>query len=370
MTKIRRAIGAAFAASNLLDYEDCINESIDELVAAFRKEQTVDIVEWLALATMDILSRVAFSESAGFVKNGGDVDNILQSITTRFVWWQFWAAIPGLERLLYRNPVAMRMSHIGGNTLAQMAASKLQARKVGPLQVSQRDLLQKYIEASEKHPDSVNADTIVGMIISTIAAGADTTAVTVATVLYYLIKNPDAQEMLLEELTEARREGNLSDRPTWVQVNKLRYLDAVIKESMRCWPIASFMIDRVVPKGGAMLSGTFIPEGTQVGCNPYPVHRLEEIWGEDVNAFRPGRWLDADEQSRRRMDKAFLGFSMGKRVCIGLHIAELEMKKMISQLLLTFKMDFVNRDQEIGLRRSNNSVRVPGPILVKFENRQ
>lgn len=46
----------------------------------------------------------------------------------------------------------------------------------------------------------------------------------------------------------------------------MSYLDAVLKESMRLLPIASWDLERVVPSGGAVIAGKFIPGGTIVGC--------------------------------------------------------------------------------------------------------
>jgi hypothetical protein len=111
---------------------------------------------------MDVLSRIAFSESLGFVANGGDVDNTIASIKTRFEYWNDWMAIPGLERLIFRNPI-MKQLKAGSSSIAVMAAKKLYARKAATEPPPQRDLLQKYIEASEKHPEWVDTASIIGL---------------------------------------------------------------------------------------------------------------------------------------------------------------------------------------------------------------
>jgi cytochrome P450 len=161
-TVMKRGIGHAFTANSVLDYEHYIDESAAELFDVFRKQRSCNISSWFQLFTMDVLSRIAFSESLGFVANGGDVDNTIASIKTRFEYWNDWMAIPGLERLIFRNPI-MKQLKAGSSSMAVMAAKKLYARKAATEPPPQRDLLQKYIEASEKHPEWVDTASIIGL---------------------------------------------------------------------------------------------------------------------------------------------------------------------------------------------------------------
>ncbi|KAL4896553.1 cytochrome P450 [Aspergillus ambiguus] len=172
--------------------------------------------------------------------------------------------------------------------------------------------------------------------MSTIGAGADTTAGTLTYTLYFLSKHPSAETKLRLEIEEQVRAGNLSHPPKWAEVSNMPYLDAVLKESIRLLPVASWGLDRVVPPAGAMIAGRFIPGGTVVGCQIDAIHLDESVYGKDSTAYRPERWIEADEHQRRIMDRSFLGFSAGKRVCTGIHIAWLEMKKTLPLLLMNF----------------------------------
>lgn len=53
------------------------------------------------------------------------------------------------------------------------------------------------------------------------------------------------------------------------------------------------MNERVVPPEGAIIDGYAIPGGTVVGINPWVIHRNHEVFGDDLDAFRPERWLEA-----------------------------------------------------------------------------
>ena len=250
------------------------------------------------------------------------------------------------------------------------------------------DLLQKYIDAGERYKETVNPAIVQKMVSSTISAGFDTTAFTMTTIIYYLLKNPCTFTKLLQELEDAVACGQISNPPTYFEAEKLRYLAAVMKEAMRCFPFLTLLLERVVPSGGASIAGTWLPGGTVVGCHPAIVHRDYDCFGEDADVFRPERWLTDDTERVIAMERASLGFGSGKRVCLGRHIAELEIKKVIPALLLRFKVGGPTRasikrrrrctntkvklnlkDPSITLEPADNFTSFPKPILVTFEEK-
>ena len=78
---------------------------------------------------------------------------------------------------------------------------------------------------------------------------------------------------------------------------------------MRVRPTVGSPFDRVVPKGGAVLNGQFIPEGTDIGITGWVTQRDKTVFGEDADFFRPERWIEVDEMQVRRMDKNMLAVS-------------------------------------------------------------
>jgi len=87
-----------------------------------------------------------------------------------------------------------------------------------------------------------------------------------------------------------------------------------------------------------------------VGCAAYVVHRAREVFGEDADEFRPERYMDlrreadtdAEEATSKvhAMERANLAWGLGHRVCLGRHVAELEMKLTVATLLLQFDVSF------------------------------
>lgn len=75
---------------------------------------------------------------------------------------------------------------------------------------------------------------------------------------------------------------------------------------MRMHPGVSYPLERVVPRGGAELCGTYLPEGTVVGVNAAVIHRNRDIFGHDADHFRPERWLEGSEEKIKEMDRNLL----------------------------------------------------------------
>ena len=81
-------------------------------------------------------------------------------------------------------------------------------------------------------------------------------------------------------------------------------------EALRIHPNIGLMLERSVPPGGATINGVHLAEGTVVGLNATVIHRNEGIFGEDVEAFKPERWIDAPPAVIRERQRNFFTVSM------------------------------------------------------------
>ncbi len=94
------------------------------------------------------------------------------------------------------------------------------------------------------------------------------------------------------------------------QVKNLPYLDACINEGLRLHSTSSLGLPRVVPEDGMTVMGHYFPAGTILSVPSYSIHRDKQIWGEDVEAYRPERWFERDPTD---IQKTFNPFSVGPR---------------------------------------------------------
>ncbi|KAI1128035.1 cytochrome P450 [Nemania abortiva] len=337
---LRRSVANAFTATAALDYEKWIDMTIEELLASVTKKSTIDLTSMVLWYTMDASARFSFGAPLGCLAAEEDVNGLLQLIRNRLTHWTRWSSYPWIERLVYRNSIFKHTTSTPSGMVA-VATERLNARvnrgavpKGGKEVGIAPDLLERFLEARKDFPKALDGPGIVGMLMSTISGAGDTTASVVAAVLFYLLKHPAALRKLEDELEH----NSIHGIPAFSEVNKLPYLNAVIKEGMRVFTPGSTPMERLVPAGGAIIAGMYFPEGTTVGCMPAAVHLTKRVFGEDVHTFHPERWLIEDREQLRLMEAAHMGFSRGRRNCIGQNIAMLSMKKVIPALIMKFKV--------------------------------
>lgn len=285
-----------------------------------------------------------------------------------------------LDRLFLKNPIYLKLSTWGlvdaTFPVARFASARMAERipgfasnengattttlptsEAGKPRVESPDLLSKFFAAREARPDFMTDTLVQTMAVSMAFAGSETTAISLATVFYYLLRNPRCLARLMAELDSAARAGAFSDYDTglvtWHEAQRLPYLDAVVKEGFRMHPAPGLPLERIVPEGGLEIAGRAVPGGTIVGCSAWVIHRNQEIFGADVEEFRPERWLvdealDREEEDRRisQMNGTMLHFGMGSRTCIGKNISLLEIYKLVPSLLRRFKLRFGGPSQE------------------------
>ncbi|KAI0202517.1 cytochrome P450 [Astrocystis sublimbata] len=351
---LRRSVANAFTPNASLDYEEWIDLTIHELLQSVSKKSEFDVSAMMLWYTMDAAARFSFGNPLGCLAAEGDVGGSVQVIKDRLNHWAYWMSYPGVERLVHRNPI-YQPSKRGPSSMVAAATARLEARlgvkgglKNDKEVAGHTDLLDRFLEAREDFPVALNGSGIVSMLMSTISGAGDTTATTISAMLFLLLKNPETLKKLEAELTDA----GIREVPAFAEVGKLPYLNAVVRETMRVYTAITFPMERLVPEGGAEIAGTYFPAGTSVGCLPAAVHANKRVYGDDVDVFRPERWLTEDREQLRLMEASHMGFSRGRRACLGQNIAVMSIKKVVPALLMKFQLNLVDPDASLGVDAS------------------
>lgn len=175
--------------------------------------------------------------------------------------------------------------------------------------------------------EEVKTESLVLMVAAT-----DTSSAFLSSFVNHIIQDPEIYAKLAQEIHSFELSGKLS-RPvaTYEETNQMRYFMACVKETLRFSPPTPFILPRYVSKGGLNINGIWVPEGTEIGANPYIIHRDSATFGADADLFHPERWLDNDERSKE-MDKSILSWGYGTRICLGKNIAQMITQKLCLQV--------------------------------------
>lgn len=156
-----------------------------------------------------------------------------------------------------------------------------------------QDFLEKLMLTREKSPEKVTEYHLFIMAQSNVAAGSDTTAISLSGIMWHVLQNPDILHKLVAEVDDFAARGN--GYITFKESQEMPYFQAVMKEALRMHSATGLPMWRVVPAGGAEIGGRFFPEGAVVGANTWVAHYDERVF-PNPRTFRPERWLEAESQ--------------------------------------------------------------------------
>ncbi|KAK5702374.1 hypothetical protein LTR17_022371 [Elasticomyces elasticus] len=321
---LRRPVAQKFSMSSMKAMEPFADECNEIFINAMKEleAQKVDLSTWLQWYAFDVISALTFHRRFGFMEERRDVENMIKDISQGLVAAAAVSQVPRLHPWL-----------MGSRWLPTLLAAQPFFRVPDPLRTVVKfteDCIADYDRnpPSEHRPDfmswlrqvnvkgeSMSDPDFVNHLSNNLLAGSDTTAISLRAVLYFQVQNPGCYRKAQEEVDEADNAGKLSDCISYAECLQLPYLQAVMKEAMRCHPGVSYPLERVVPHGGADICGVHLMKGTIVGVNPAVIHRDTSIFGDDAIRFSPERWLTGNEERTKLMDRNLMTMSF-PRACI------------------------------------------------------
>ncbi|XP_040887911.1 sterol 26-hydroxylase, mitochondrial [Toxotes jaculatrix] len=180
-------------------------------------------------------------------------------------------------------------------------------------------------------------------ITELLLGGVDTTSNTLSWTLYHLARDPRVQDRLHREVSSVcpdRRE------PTTDDLNRMPYLKAVIKETLRLYPVVPGN-GRFVSENEVIVNNYWFPKKTQFHLCHYAVCH-DEAQFVDAERFIPERWLRAETPDGgggravpglyQHHPYSFIPFGVGVRACVGKRVAEMEMYFALSRLMQHYEV--------------------------------
>jgi cytochrome P450 len=166
-------------------------------------------------------------------------------------------------------------------------------------------------------------------------AGTETSAFGLERAMTRVVHDPRVMSIAKKELEETIGLGNPIEES---DIERLPYLQAVIKESLRLHPPAPMLLPRKA-RVDVEISGYTIPKGAQVLINEWAIGRTD-IW-DDAHLFLPERFLGSEIDVKGRHFK-LTPFGSGRRICPGSPLAVRMLHLMLGSLINCFDWKLEN----------------------------
>ena len=337
----RKMLAHVFAAKTVVAFEpllvDTIKVFMNQLDDHGDAGKTVDMRLMLNYFTIDLFGTLLYGSKLGCLARGNDFLDaetkegvvykvpFIQSLLDATVINTFLAMTPSLlpiTRTLFKYHPFKK----AGNDWENIVYHNTKIRMDQP---ERDDLFTRLVKDSKGQDLDLPLGEIIAECSAMMNAGTETTTAALTNTIYLLYTHPQILSKLRAEIDAALPGDSI---PSYEAASRLPYLRACIEESLRVRPASSFGLPRVVPKGGRVIAGKFVPEGVIVSVPTYSLLRNEEVF-ENAAEYIPDRWLTDDQEKKRRMLAMHLPFSTGPRACIGRNIAYFEQIVVIATLV-------------------------------------
>ena len=333
----RRMVMAGFDPGHVRAYYPALVKVAQRLAKrwthAAQRQETIVLQSDLMRYTVDTIAGLAFGAEVDTLGSDGDViqqhlDKVFPALFRRIT-----APIPLWRIFPSRADRALARSMLEVNKAVESFIAQARARMQAEPQRHTRpqNLLEAMLAAADR-PDSGLTDTqVAGNVMTMLLAGEDTTANTIAWMIYLLWTHPQA---LARACDEVRNKVRDCQQPTMDEVADLEFIEACIHETMRLKPVGPQL--PLQANADVLVGGVQVPKGTIV-INLLRVDSVHEDLVPQAAQFEPQRWLDANNPAKRLSTP----FGAGPRICPGRYLAMLEMKIAMTVLLGHFDIEFV-----------------------------
>ncbi|KAJ7494216.1 cytochrome P450 [Mycena galericulata] len=335
----------------------------------------VEIISWLNKATLDIIGLAGFNYRINALARDDsappdELTSAFQALLTAETDFTFLRLlqfkIPLLRRLPTKSNITSKesqatLTRIGMKLLAD---SKREIAENGTFETGNgRDLLALLVRAntSKEIPVSqrMSDEDVIAQVPTFLVAGHETTSTALTWALFSLTQNVAAQKRLREELLSVS-----TDNPTMDELNELKYLDCVVRETFRVHAPVTVsariaMEDDIISFGtpytdihGTVHETLRIRKGEMVSIPILALNRDLEIWGPDAMEFVPERWASEPPLARTipGVWGHMLTFLGGPKSCIGHRFSVVETKALLFTLVRAFEFELAVPVEDVGKR--------------------
>ncbi|KAI2479850.1 CypX Cytochrome P450 [Pyrenophora tritici-repentis] len=324
---------------------------------AKRTNDPLDISVWLEYYTFDLMGLFGLTVDFGNLTKGEHPILALYHMAHRKLGPL--AAAPWIKHLLMGIPYIERMKYY--RQFMDWAHAELE-RNIEMNKEARKNVIGYVVDDAMSNGGlRANWNFVLGDFILVIVAGSDPVRQVLANMLYYLTVHP-------EHLATIRTELATIDLHNYKALQQCSHLNASIYETLRLNPAVPSSGLRLPPKGGLVIQGTFIPEGTTIVTPQYSILRDARNF-LSPEAFIPERFTSKPDLIINKL--AFVPWSTGKMACLGKNLSLMEIRVAAALLLTSFDFDFAPGEDGTRMftKATDYFTTTPGPLNLVLKNR-
>ncbi|KAI0121004.1 cytochrome p450 benzoate 4-monooxygenase [Xylariales sp. AK1849] len=355
-TRKRKIIAHAFSPTAVHDFEPHMSANLkrwvgqlDHMAAYPGKDgySRINMMPWCTYLAFDIIGDLAFGAPFGMVQHGRDMcESTRPGKPTTYV--------PGAETLNRRGEVSSTLGFLPAlrpwakyipdpffrkglesvadlHGIAMAAVTKrLDGAEKGPNGNQERhDILEMLCRSTDSEGNPMPYNELVSEALTQLIAGSDTVSNTSCAVVYWILEGERRNPGTIVSRLQAELDAAIppeSEIAAHVDVKNLQFLRQCIDEAMRLHSTSAIGLPRIVTaEQGVSYGQEHFPKGSVLSVPSFTIHHDADVWGPDVEEFKPDRWLSLTPQQKI----CFNPFSYGPRACVGQNVAHMELALIV-----------------------------------------
>ncbi|KAH0851136.1 hypothetical protein HID58_094981 [Brassica napus] len=311
--------------------EEEINILMEKLEKASSSSSTVKLSQFFITLTSDVMSKVALGRKYSSDEGTVDIKTVVRTFSRVFGSFPVAEYIPSLAWIDWIRRLDGKAEEVS-KTFDDFLEKVVQEHD---LDVDKKrsgfvDTLLS-IQREQTTPFVFDRSNIKLIILDMFIGGTATTSSLLEWTLTELVRHPECVKKLRDEICSVSAHNSYVNEE---DVEKMNYLNAIIKETLRLHPPLSIIVPRLLSED-VRLRGYDIAAGTQVMINAWAIQRDNATWGPDAEEFKPERHLNSSLDFQGQ-DYKFIPFGSGRRLCPAIRLALVLVEVTVANLVKRF----------------------------------
>ncbi|KAL2204831.1 cytochrome protein [Sarocladium strictum] len=325
----RRLLSSPISESSLMSMVPIIDARIRQAIERMKEEMlqrhTVDILKWWMFMATDVIGELSFGESFRML-DLGKKNQYIDDLESIGIVTGILTCFPFLFQVSHYIPLPfVKKANLSRQNTARYADESIRRYKLHLAANPSNPKATLFTKLYKAGEEGLRDEEIRNEARAYIIAGSDTTANTLTYLIWSVCRNRDLKKRLVEEVAALPADFSVTT------LAQLPMLNNVLSETLRLYSAAQAGLPRVVPPNGVEFGGFWIPGGTVTLTQAYTLHRDGSVFHDPLK-FDPSRW----EHPTKEMKDAYMPFGGGSRVCIGSHLAKMELRLGIAHFFRAF----------------------------------